>query len=123
MCVREEEGEKSAIKNAFFCSREQQRQEAASTSPLILFSSQYKLWWTRGASNGGIKNVLKNTGVPPMCDTCRPALGPLCMTHRGGGKAGGTEGGGGDGNRGEKAPILYTRQKGSGGEEKCRKLM
>lgn len=71
------------IKNAFLCSREAQRRETASKSPLILFSSQYKLWWTRGASNGGIKNVLKNTGVPPMCDTCRPAPGPLCMTCRG----------------------------------------
>lgn len=64
----------------FFCRTEQQRQKAASTDPLILFSSQYKLWWTRGASNGGIKNVFKkNTGVPPMCGTRRPALGPLCF--------------------------------------------
>lgn len=108
-----EEGEGEIdIKNAFFCSREQQRREAASTSPLILFSSQYKLWWTRGASNGGIKNVLKNTGVPPMCDTCRPALGPLCMTHRGGG-------GGGRGKRGEgkmemggKGPYFVYERKG-----------
>lgn len=54
-------GGKSGIKNEFFCSREQQRRESASTSPLILFSSQYKLWRTRGASNGWIKNVLKKT--------------------------------------------------------------
>lgn len=53
---------------------------------MIWFSSQYKLWWTRGASNGGIKNVLKNTGVPPACGTCRPGPGPLCMTHREGGR-------------------------------------
>lgn len=64
----------------FFCRTEQRRQKAASTDPLILFSSQYKLWWTRGASNGGIKNVFKkNTGIPPMCGTRRPALGPLCF--------------------------------------------
>lgn len=43
----------------FFCRTEQRRQKAASTDPLILFSSQYKLRWTRGASNGRIKNVFK----------------------------------------------------------------
>lgn len=87
---------------------------------MILFSSQYKLWWTRGASNGGIKNVLKNTGVPPMCDTCRPALGPLCMTHRGGGEAGGKKGGRGDGNSGGKGSYFVYEKKGRGGREKCR---
>lgn len=49
-----------------------------------------------------------------MCDTCRPALGPLCMTHRGGGMAGGREGEGErvDRNMGKKAPVLYMREKG-----------
>lgn len=41
-----------------------------------------------------------------MCDTCRPALGPLCMTHRGRGWGrGGIEIEG-------KAPTLYMREKG-----------
>lgn len=45
-----------------------------------------------------------------MCDTCRPALGPLCMTHRGGGGQG-EERGGENGNGGERAPILYMRER------------
>lgn len=42
-----------------------------------------------------------------MCDTCRPALGLLCMTHRGGGKGGGESGW----KWGmEEALILYTSE-------------
>lgn len=55
----EKKGGRSHVKMIFFVGRKPQRREAASTSPLILFSSQYELWWTRGASNGRIKNVLK----------------------------------------------------------------
>lgn len=57
---------------------------------LILFNSQYKLWWTRGASNGMIKNVLKNMGLPG--DTCthshtdKSVLLCRCLTHRDGGR-------------------------------------
>ena len=47
-----------------------------------------------------------------MCDTCRPALGPLCMSHRGGG-ARGKRGGRGEGNSGGKGfYFVYEEKKG-----------
>lgn len=58
-----------------------------------------------------------------MCDTCRLALGPLCMTHRGGG--GGVLGGREREGRGRwgGGPYFVHERKGRGGWEKCRKLM
>lgn len=43
-----------------------------------------------------------------MCGTCRPALGPLCMTHREGGAGG--ERGEGDGNTGNQLLSIYARK-------------
>lgn len=49
-----------------------------------------------------------------MCGTCRPALGPLCMTHRGGGMAGVREGEGEsvNGNRGKRLLFCIREKKG-----------
>lgn len=45
-----------------------------------------------------------------MCDTCRPVVGLLCMTHS---WVGGWWQGEGESIKAEEAPILYTRVKGA----------
>lgn len=60
-----------------------------------------------------------------MCDTCRPALGLLCMTHRVGGEARGREREGEsiDGNGGRGSYFVLHVREGNKSRGKCRKRM
>ena len=58
-----------------------ERARNSEPQPLILFSSQYGLPPTRGASNGRIKNVLKKTRSPPWSREPAGSGGPIMRTE------------------------------------------